>query len=351
MRILQTGVTLHDAEKSTPGFTLVSPVFQPVVYLIDMNGEVVHDWTLKSNQGCLAQLLENGNLLVCEESGEVCSITHGRGGFMREYDWDSNLVWEHIDHTQHHDARRLPNGNTLYIGWELMTDDLAARVQGGRPGTEHSDGGIWSDYLRVVTPDGETVWEWHHWDEEIEKYPMPPMIPRDEWGHANSCFPMTNGDVLLSFQRLGMIAIVDRQTSRIKWELKLPLEVASSHDAQVLENGNILLFGNGWTMSPMHYSRILEYDPDGKDIVWEYGSRRTFEFYSPLMSGCQRLPSGNTLICETLWGRIFEVTPEGELVWEYVCPFETDREGYGPGNWMYRAYRYAADSPQIKNRV
>lgn len=135
MRILQTGVTLHMPNKSTPGYTLVSPLFLPHVYLINMDGEVVHEWTLVSNQGCVAEMLENGNLLVCEESGEVCSLTHGRGGLIREYDWDSNLVWEHIDHTQHHDVQRLANGNTLYIGWELMPDESAIRVRGGLPGT------------------------------------------------------------------------------------------------------------------------------------------------------------------------------------------------------------------------
>lgn len=59
-------------------------------------------------------------------------------------------------------------------------------------------------------------------------------------------------------------------------------------------------------------------------------------FYSPFISGMQRLPNGNTMITEGSHGRIFEVTPEHELVWEYVCPY------WGtalPMNMVYRSYR------------
>ena len=58
------------------------------------------------------------------------------------------------------------------------------------------------------------------------------------------------------------------------------------------------------------------------------------------------------MICEGGKGCIFEVTPDGEVVWEYINPF------YGPHpvmpgnmNWVFRAKRYAADSPEIRNRV
>ena len=39
-----------------------------------------------------------------------------------------------------------------------------------------------------------------------------------------------------------------------------------------------------------------------------------------LISGTQRLPNGDTLICAGVSGTIFEVTPEKETVWEYVNP-------------------------------
>ena len=39
-----------------------------------------------------------------------------------------------------------------------------------------------------------------------------------------------------------------------------------------------------------------------------------------LLGSARRLPNGHTLICEAMRGRIFQVTPNGEIVWEYVNP-------------------------------
>ena len=69
------------------------------------------------------------------------------------------------------------------------------------------------------------------------------------------------------------------------------------------------------------------------------------------MGGVQRLANGNTLICESLHGRVFEVTPEGEIVWDYVCPmYHPVPVLHGPGNALFRAYRYEPGSPQLANR-
>ncbi|MBT4940429.1 MAG: aryl sulfotransferase, partial [Rhodospirillaceae bacterium] len=82
-----------------------------------------------------------------------------------------------------------------------------------------------------------------------------------------------------------------------------------------------------------------------------YAGSPRLSFYSPHISGMQRLANGNTLICEGGKGCIFEVTPEGEVVWEYVSDTWTHNPAQGDVNWIFRAYRYAADSPQIQNRV
>jgi hypothetical protein len=57
------------------------------------------------------------------------------------------------------------------------------------------------------------------------------------------------------------------------------------------------------------------------------------------------------MICEGQWGRVFEVTPEGEIVWEYISPYFGDYEGGVRANQLFRAYRYATDSPQIRGRL
>jgi Spy/CpxP family protein refolding chaperone len=66
------------------------------------------------------------------------------------------------------------------------------------------------------------------------------------------------------------------------------------------------------------------YGPDKP--VWSYTAPRKTEFYSSFISGTQRLPNGNTLICSGANGTIFEVTSSKEIVWKYVNPSKPDRE-------------------------
>ena len=89
-----------------------------------------------------------------------------------------------------------------------------------------------------------------------------------------------------------------------------------------------------------------------RKTVWEYRDHQVMNFWSGFISGAERLPNGNTLICEGAYGRFFEITPAGETVWEYNNPFTGPSPLYGhQQNWVFRAHRYAANAPQIRRRV
>jgi len=85
----------------------------------------------------------------------------------------------------------------------------------------------------------------------------------------------------------------------------------------LLENGNILIYDNGANRS---YSRIVEFNPISESIEWEYKANPPQQFYSKLRGSNQRLPNGNTLICDSENGRAFEVTKDKEIVWEFYNP-------------------------------
>jgi hypothetical protein len=85
----------------------------------------------------------------------------------------------------------------------------------------------------------------------------------------------------------------------------------------MLENGHIIVFDNGVRRK---YSRVVEVDPLSKAIVWQYISEPPEDFYSGTKGSAQRLPNGNTLICESNKGHVFEVTRGGEIVWEWINP-------------------------------
>ncbi len=353
LRMKQTtvGILKNHSARATPGVTIICPLHGNAVYLIGMKGEVLHQWQTPTKPGNYAYMLENGNLLWAGETEDGPSPGGGKGGLLREYDWDGNIVWEYHDDAQHHDFKRLKNGNTLYIGWEKMPKEAQARMVGSEPGTEDDNGNTWSDYLREVSPTGETVWEWHaHADMDIEDYPLHLLSTRKEFLHCNACFELPNGDIMLSFRKNSMIAVIDKKTKKItkKWQDD---DWGQQHDCTLLENGNVLIFANGIHVPRgVLHSKVIEFDWESGDEVWSYTGSPPWSLFSPNISGAQRLSSGNTLICEGLHGEVIEVTPDGEIVWDFVSPWFL-KTGRGPNNSVFRAYRYAIDSPEIAGRV
>jgi len=83
---------------------------------------------------------------------------------------------------------------------------------------------------------------------------------------------------------------------------------------------------------------------------WEY---RAPGFFSSFVSGAHRLPNGNTFICEGASGRMLEVTPAKELVWEFKNDQRGDKEGGDDRNpyGLFRATRIPAEHPGLNGRV
>jgi len=133
--------------------------------------------------------------------------------------------------------------------------------------------------------------------------------------------------------------------------------------------GNLLIYDNGGRAgygapnpgSPTgmnnairETSRVIEIDPTTLRILWEfsgrtYGYRDEDKIFSSYVSSAQRLPNGNTLITHGAVGQLMEVTPDLEIVWEYISPYFVDT---GKFNLVYRAYRVPyAYIPQLQKPV
>lgn len=155
----------------------------------------------------------------------------------------------------------------------------------------------------------------------------------------------------------------------------------AQHDSQWIEpglpgEGNFLVFNNGPGRPGGNYSSVDEIVPpvDGSgnysltpgqaygpaDQVWTYTAENPTDFYSEFASGAVRLPNGNTLICSSMFGAFFEVTPEGTTVWRYVNPVTNQGPlaqgdpvplfGLFAANMVFRAYRYAPDYPGLQGQ-
>jgi len=368
------GVRINKPGKACQGYTLVNPFGSGDVFLIDMEGNYLHHWGFNTIPRDDGRLLQNGNLLYTKAAPlpPEDDMSHPRiggwgiGGGIVEVDWEGNVVWEYVDSLQNHSVWRMRNGNTIYPVSLPVDKDIAAEVRGGYPGSEDR-GMIWTDGFHEVTPSGELVWEWnasHHLD--VKRHVLCPVCPRGDWTHMNSIQELSNGDILTSMRNISTICIVDKATGRIKWDWG-PGEISHQHAPMQLDNGNILLFDNGAHRQDglsISYSRVIEVNPETNKIEWEYKADPPQSFYSSLISNAQRLANGNTLICEGIKGRIFEVTMEGETVWEYLNPFYPPQAALIGGkisptsqassrvvsNAIFRAYRYAPDYPGLKDK-
>ncbi|MBW2147840.1 MAG: hypothetical protein JRG73_18335, partial [Deltaproteobacteria bacterium] len=114
-----TGVIQYNPDKAFNGYTLFdSNQSTTSVYLIDMEGYIVHKWDTDYRAGLHSHLLPNGNLLRGGTLPNGIRPVHfgGTSGIVQEFDWDGNVVWEYRNSTpttvQHHTFARMPNGNT-----------------------------------------------------------------------------------------------------------------------------------------------------------------------------------------------------------------------------------------------
>jgi hypothetical protein len=122
--------------------------------------------------------------------------------------------------------------------------------------------------------------------------------------------------------------------------------------------GNIMVFNNG-SFPDRPYSTVVEIVPpmnddgsyvlgedgsyDATEIAWEYNPEGDEQFFSFFISGAQRLPNGNTLVNQGAGARVREVTPEGDIVFEYRHP-----EADGAPHMLFRAYKFPVDHPAIQ---
>ena len=361
------GLIYYAPQQTYRGYTLVTNVSGHDARLIDMEGRVCHAW--HSNEGIgYAYLLTSGNLLLrtgpaVEEASFLSRPERellprgGRtvAGAILELDWDSNVVWEYRYPFLHHDFERLPNGNTLVLTWELMPDEVTRQVKGGHE-SEGDHRGMLGDSVREVTPAGEVVYEWNSWEHlDLEEDRICFLEGREEWTHQNTLNVTPEGDLVVSFRQTDTVGIVDRATGKFRWKWG-PGNISHQHNPTMLDNGRVLIFDNSPHKRGFTHSRVIEIDPGSNEIAWEYRGDPPISFYSYHISGSERQPNGNTLIREGAPGRIFEVTPGKEIVWEYINPFMA-RSGYGVGgsisgyaNSVFRAHRYGYDHPALEGK-
>ena len=350
------GLIYYASQHSYRGYTLITSSRGTDAYLLDMEGRVCHRWHLEEGIS-YGYLLSNGHLLM-RTNPPAGADARPRGartavGAVIELDWDGNLVWDYRNPMVHHDFQRLPNGNTLVLVFEEIPSGVATRVKGGIVDEDVAEPML-GDVVHEVTPAGNIVDSWRSWEHlNVDEDVICFLENRYEWTHQNSLNITANGDLLVSFRQTSTVGIVDRASGQFTWKWG-PGEISHQHNPTYLDNGHVLIFDNGPHHVGASFSRIVEVDPSNNELAWEYTGDPPISFYSYHISGAERLPNGNTLISEGAPGRIFEVTYNKEIVWEYINPFRSNGGGGGGGgnaaNSVFRAHRYGPDHPGLRER-
>jgi hypothetical protein len=323
------GVVLHVPDRACPGLRLYTTPDLGRADLIDAGGTVQRTWQRTGETyWARTRLMPGGDLLVVgrdQPAGTIEGVPDS-AHFLMRLDPDGRQRWKRRLQA-HHDVALTPDGRLATLVFARR------RVPSIDPHVVTRD-----EYVTTLNAQGEVIAELSILEainRAPEAFPLQQVKPSDLRGelwidlfHANSIEwmsrealfgsdPLYGPDhLLLCFRHQDRVAIFDWRRGRAIWSWGRT-EISGPHDASLLADGNILLFDNGLGRG---WSRAIELDPRRRAIVWEYRADPPEAFYTASKGSAQRLPNGNTLLAESDVGRAIEVTPAGEIVWEFLCP-------------------------------
>ncbi|HET6278281.1 MAG TPA: arylsulfotransferase family protein [Candidatus Polarisedimenticolia bacterium] len=324
------GVVYFSAQSAYPGWNLYCAGHQPEAYLMDMEGRVVHSWRVTFEQAFpgvelkedaypnaravlrAIKLLPDGDLLVIFEGQGIVRLNSS-----------SEIVWSRFNGA-HHAVTTWDDGNIYLLTRKAVVLD---GIAGGRP--------ILEEFIAVLTPAGDTVrtisllealrrsefallarqaeetgGDFFHTN-DIELLPAGTEFPR---GVVRKD-PMA----LISSRSMHALLLVNLATEAVDWVSIGLLE--RQHDPSLLPNGNLLVFDNRVESVG---SRAVEFDPLTHRVVWSYPPSDVPELFSFCCGNAQRLPNGNTLLTFAGPARAIEVTPDGQIAWDFRSPHQTE---------------------------
>ncbi|GAB7094562.1 hypothetical protein JCM30237_17150 [Halolamina litorea] len=173
--------------------------------------------------------------------------------------------------------------------------------------------------------DGEVDWEWRFRDH----YPNSTDGGfSEDWTHVNDVEVIRNGtELLLSPRNFDQVIAVNIESGEITERLGTDGDHSTLYEQH---NPDWLTTDDGdptILVADSENDRVIEYtknDAGEWEEVWSVGSSASLSW----PRDADRLPNGNTLIVDSMNHRVIEVTPQGEIVWEYFAtwgPYDAER--------------------------
>jgi len=338
-----TFLAVNEKEKVSDGFVLFVPVArkeeeaEPIAVMVDTEGEIV--WYF---QHFLAGFSIFGDVQFIEKSKSIL-ISIKKGLNMAdipaeeaiEIDIEGNILWRskesanvYYDEKSWHHAYKLLEDNTILF---LMLD-----VRGSVVG----------DKIVNVDRDYNELWTWYLLD-HIEE---PSCDPSEwcDWTHSNSVLMYKErNSAYINSRHLSTYFKIDIHSNNVVWKLGkdgdflLQTEVEFpwfefAHDPEISFNEKtaVIFYDNG--SLARGFSRIIEYVIDEENMTAEVsfifdGSEIDRMWFTEFWGDADSLPNGNIFVTAGAYNaqedsRLFEVTRDGEIVWELFMEKHSEGE-------------------------
>ncbi len=314
-------VTRHLPEKTWPGLNLCNGGHGQSAFLTDMEGQILHNWSYDFK----TIPLESGSRKPAKDekalfwrrvhlfpNGDLLAVVTGYG--LLKLDKDSRLIWA-TPTPVHHDLFVTEEGLIYTLTWRK---GILRRI--------HAKKQVREDFITVFDAEGKQLrrqsllvaFENSPYRDYLEPMPRSSHLLHTntievfDGSQAHRSPLFGRGKVLVSMRNLDAIAIVDLELGQVVWARTG--DWREQHQPTLLDNGRMLLFDN---CGHPDGSKVVEIDPLTGETHWSFEGNEENGFDSPVLGSNSRLPNGNTLITDSVNGRAFEVTPTGEMVWEF----------------------------------
>lgn len=343
------GARIVRAEAMQPGLTLVSTRWegidwQPGLRLMNREGDVLHEWHVDPTElltspdmsdaaGSIREVSErplHGSYLFPD--GDVV-VNVAYLGTVR-LDACSRIEWI-VSAGNHHSIARADDGSFWIPGNTYGVRSSTPSRPEGFPGLGQP---VYLDRILRVSPGGDVLDSLDVLDllyeNGLERHIFKAgRTTITDVTHLNDIEPLSAslsgdfpgfdaGDLLVSLRHLDLVFVVDPESRRVKWHASHPF--IEQHDPDFLPGGWIGVFDNNRDATlrgtVLGGSRIVAVKPGSDSVRVLFPTELSQPFHTDIMGKWQQLSNGNLLLTEARAGRIVEVSPEGETVWEWVSP-------------------------------
>ena len=345
------GVVKHEPEQVSKGLTILQGILPGGIQLrlIDMDGKRLHTWPVD-----FSKIWPNPTHLLEQKIPRSPFDYHSQGymalpdgsvivnlGYLgtAKLDKCGKVLWT-VDRMTRHFVSPTSDGN-YWIGANREIDDIAEElIFFDTKRSELKEG--WQRYentILLVSPDGEILEEISVlqalYDAGYEGHIFNSFkIDRGDLTHHNDIEEVTKaladkiegvneGDLLISIRNMNMLAILDKKSRAIKWTHSGSW--TRQHDPDITPEGNIILFNNSrrhFGFNRVQGSNLTKFDPATHQTSVIYPQNGQPKIYTDIFGTHQSLPNGNILISLGRTGRVFEINKVGEIVWDFVLPYD-----------------------------